>query len=262
MRVRRRFRLRTLAAVFAIAVPACAGIWAAPARAEIVVFAAASTANAIDAIGTAFAASGGGRIRASYGSSGALARQIESGAPAAVFLSADERWMNDLARQGLIAAGTRRDLLGNALVLIAPAASPVKAKIAPGFPLAALLGGGRLAMGEPGSVPAGIYARQALEHLGVWQDVKDRLAPGQSVRYALAFVERGESPLGIVYATDAAISSKVRVVAAFPEGSHPPIRYPIALIAGNDTAEARAFAAFLRGSAARAIFTRFGFQVF
>jgi molybdate transport system substrate-binding protein len=250
-------RLSTLLAVGVIALVGSV----ASASADVTLFAAASTTNVINDIAKAFAESGGGHVTPSFGSSSTLAKQIENGAPAALFLSADEQWMDYLAGKNLIVAGTRADLLGNSLVMIAPKASTLKVDIAPRFPLADLLGGGRLSVGDPAHVPAGLYAKAALDHLGVWDSVKDHLAIGEDVRAALAFVERGEAPLGIVYGTDAAISDKVKIAAVFPEDSHPPVSYPVALIAGKDNAEARAFLTFLEGPKAKAIFTKYGFTV-
>lgn len=231
------------------------------ARADVGVFAAASTTDAINEIGQAFAAKGQGKIVPSFAASSTLAKQIENGAPAAVFLSADERWMDYLAEKKLIVADSRTNLLGNRVALIAPRSSTIEVKIEPGFPLAKLLGDGRLAVGDPAHVPVGAYTQAALEKLGVWESVKDKLAAGDSVRAALAYVERGETPLGVVYSTDAAISDKVRTVALFPADSHPPVVYPAALVAGQDSAEAKAFFEFLKGPEARAIFTKYGFEV-
>lgn len=229
------------------------------ARADTVIFAAASTTDAVNSASEAFAKLGKGRITASFAASSTLAKQIENGAPAAIFLSADEQWMDYLDQRKLIAPDSRVDLLGNNLVLIAPADSAVQVTIGPNFPLAGLLGDGRLSVGDPAHVPAGIYAQAALVKLGVWDAVKDRLAAADSVRSALAFVERGETPLGIVYGTDAAISRKVKIVATFPADSHPPILYPAALVAGHETSEARAFLDFLESPDGRAIFARYGF---
>jgi molybdate transport system substrate-binding protein len=176
-----------------------------------------------------------------------------------VFFSADTEWMDYLQARGLVDPASRANLLGNRLVLIAPAGSTLQLKIAPGFALAAALGrGGRLSTGDPDSVPVGKYARTALMSLGAWNPVADRLVRADNVRTALLFVERGEAPLGIVYATDAAIDPAVRVIDTFPVSSHPPIVYPIALVRGAD-ADAARFVAWLRGPAARAIFARYGF---
>lgn len=212
----------------------------------LTVFAAASATNALNDLGQLWQAQGGGQVIFSFASSSTLAKQIEQGAPAQIFLSADQKWMDYLEERHLLQAGSRSDLLGNRLVLIAPADSPLQGKIAPGFPLAAWLGQGRLAVGNPAHVPAGLYAQEALTNLGVWGQVEERLARASDVRSALALVERGEAPLGIVYATDAAISAKVRVVDTFPAGSHAPVAYPVALVAGQTTPEAAAFLQFLR----------------
>ncbi len=240
-------------------------VCAAPAVAEtgapITVFAAASLKNALDEVNLAYGARGGGTARASYASSSVIARQIAAGAPADVFISADTDWIDDLEKRGLIAPGSRRDLLTNRLVLIAPRDSAVRLKIAPGMKLATALGGGRLAIGGP-DVPAGRYAEASLTALGIWPSVQDHLAPGENVRATLAFVARGEAPLGIVYETDALIEPAVRVVGVFPEGSHPPVVYPAALVATSHNPAAGAYLAFLRGPQARSIFRRYGFGSF
>lgn len=235
---------------------------AATGRAETpLVFAAVSTTDALGAVIAAYEKTPGARVRASFAASSALARQIASGAPANLFLSANEKWMDWLARRGRIDPASRRDLLRNALVLIAPQKSRIALKLSPGTTLAAALGKGRLALGDPDHVPAGIYAKEALTRLGVWNAVAGRTARMPDVRAALALVERGEAPLGVVYATDARMSDRVRVVDRFPQGTHPSIIYPFALVAGRATAEARRFHAFLAGPEARGIFTRFGFMV-
>lgn len=232
---------------------------AAPAK-PVTVFGAASLANVLGELGQAYAAAGGAPIRFSFAASSTLARQIESGAGAELFVSADEQWMDYLEQRNLIRTASRRDLLGNRLALIAPADSTITLEIRPGFPLAAALEGGRLATGDPDNVPAGRYARAALTSLGAWDAVADRLVRAEDVRTALAFVARGEAPLGIVYATDAAIEKKVRVVGLFPEDSHPRIVYPMALTnAASD--EAAKFAEFLGSDAAHAVFERYGFVV-
>ncbi|HEY1721244.1 MAG TPA: molybdate ABC transporter substrate-binding protein [Magnetospirillaceae bacterium] len=251
----KRFGLLAMALGLGTGVPAIA-------HAEIQVFAAASTTESVNAITAAFAAKKLGSAKTSFGSSSTLAKQIENAAPAAVFISADEDWMDYLDKKKLLVAGTRADLLGNDLVMIAPkdGGSPKHIQIGPNFPLAKLLGDGRLSVGDPAHVPAGLYAKAALEKLGVWNSVKDKLAPGQDVRAALAFVERGETPYGIVYATDAIASSKVWEVGIFPDSSHPKISYPVAVVAGHDTPEARAFVDFLKGPEAAAIFAKAGFR--
>jgi molybdate transport system substrate-binding protein len=242
---------------------ACAsgGAFAAETVAKpLTVFAAASLANVLGELGQAFTRESGGAVRFSFAASSTLARQIESGAGAALFISADREWMDYLEQRGLIDRSTRRDLLGNRLALIAPADSTVNLEIKPNFPLAAALGGGRLATGDPDNVPAGRYARSALTSLGVWNDVADRLVRAEDVRTALAFVARGEAPLGIVYATDARIEKRVRLVGLFPESSHPRITYPMASTKAGG-ADAARFAAFLRNDASRAVFERYGFTV-
>jgi molybdate transport system substrate-binding protein len=223
----------------------------------VVVFAAASLKNALDDV----AALSPSKPTISYAASSALAKQIESGAPAQVFISADLDWMDYLDRKKLIRDGTRKNLLGNKLVLIAPAGSNIQADIGPGFPLAKLLGDGRLATADPASVPAGKYTKSALEKLGVWDSVAGKLAPADNVRAALLLVARGEAPLGTVYATDAAVEPKVRVVAAFPDGSHPPIIYPAALTGSAPASGPAAdFLALLSSPAARKVFEKHGFS--
>src|SRR5467141_1658386 len=197
------------------------------APAQLLVFAAASLSEALDEVGRAFTTRTGVRVNASYAASSVLAKQIEAGAPADAFFSADLAWVDYLDERGLLKRGSRRDVLGNSLVLIAPADSPLRLSIAPGFDLTAALGEGRLATADPDSVPAGKYARAALTKLGVWQSVSDRLVRGENVRAALAYVARGEAPLGIVYQTDAQAEKRVRVVDVFPEDSHPPITYAL-----------------------------------
>lgn len=228
----------------------------------LTVFAAASLTEALRDAAAAWQRDGHAPPRLSFAASSTLARQIEQGAPADLFASADTRWMDDLARHGLVAPGSRRDLLGNALVLVVPAADAAAVTIGPGFDLAALLGrDGRLAVADPAHVPAGIYAAEALHRLGLWAGVADRLAPAEDVRAALLLVERGEAPAGIVYATDAAVAPGVAVAGTFPADSHAPIVYPFALTPHGDTPDGRALLRFLAGDVARAIFTRRGFTV-
>jgi len=242
-----------LALVFAVLSPTAA------AQDTLVVFAAASLRNALDEINAGFPESRRARPATSYAASSALARQIESGAPAQVFISADLEWMDHVERKGLIQPNTRTNLLGNRLVLIAPAASKAQATITPGFALAALLGpSGRLAMGDPQHVPAGRYAKAALEKLGVWDLVSGRIAASENVRAALAFVARGEAPLGIVYETDARAEPGTRVVAVFGDGLHPPILYPAALTRAAKPAAAT-YIAHLRSASSSAIFRKHGF---
>lgn len=224
-----------------------------------VVLAAASLQEAMTDAAQAWAARGHPRPVVSFAASSALARQIAAGAPADLFISADEAWMDDIAGKGLIAPGTRASFLANQLVLIAPADRPVKLAIRPGFPLAAALGGGRLAMADPDAVPAGRYGKAALTSLGVWASVESRVVRAENVRAALLLVERGETPLGVVYATDARASTKVRVVGVFPAASHPPIAYPMARLKASTDPDAEAFRRFLLSPAGRAVFARHGF---
>jgi molybdate transport system substrate-binding protein len=223
-----------------------------------VVLAAASLQESLEAAATLWVAQGHARPVLSFAASSALARQVEAGAPADLFISADEKWMDALASKGLIRTDTRATMLGNSLVLVAPASSKITLAPVKGFALATALGDGRLALADP-AVPAGRYARQALETLGVWDQVANRVAGGESVRAALALVARGETPLGIVYATDAMAEPKVRVVATFPADSHVPITYPIALLHASDSKEAAGFRAFLLSPEALAVFRRYGF---
>jgi molybdate transport system substrate-binding protein len=226
---------------------------------DVVVFAAASLKNALDEASAAYQGETGTPVLISYAASPTLARQIENGAPADLFISADLDWMDYLQRRNLIKAETRVALLGNRIVLIAPADSTATVQIHPGFPLADLLGDQRLAMADPGAVPAGKYGKAALEALGVWRSVVAKVAPAADVRAALLLVERHEAPLGIVYATDAAADKEVRIVAAFPDDSHPPIVYPAAEVASGDNPAAEAFLAYLKSDRARPFFERQGF---
>ena len=221
-------------------------------------FAAASLTNALQDLGDAFTKETSIPVRFSFAASSALARQIENGAPADVFFSADLEWMDYLQSRNLIQRDTRRDIVGNRLVLIAPSDSRIKLKIEPHFALAAALGKGRLATGDPDSVPVGRYAREALTTLGVWNDVAERLVRADSVRSALAFVDRGEAQLGIVYETDALIDKQVRVVDVFPADSHLPIVYPIALTRAAK-ADAARFVEYIRGPAGQLAFKSYGF---
>jgi molybdate transport system substrate-binding protein len=229
------------------------------ARPAILVFAASSLTDAIQQLGNDFGKSTGIGVKFSFAASSALAHQIESGAPADIFFSADVDWMDYLESRKLIQAESRRDVLGNRLVLIAPAGSSITLKIAPHFALAQALGGGRLATGDPDSVPVGRYARAALTSLGVWDAVADRLVRAENVRAALAFVDRGEAPLGIVYKTDALIDKGVRIVDTFPADSHAPITYPIALTVAAQSVAAQ-FADYLSTPAASAVFVKYGFS--
>jgi molybdate transport system substrate-binding protein len=226
------------------------------------VFAAASLTDALKDVAAAWQKQGHPAPVYSFGASSTLARQIEQGAPAALFASADEQWMDYLAKSNLIVPDTRRDLLSNKLVLIVPANHPQHVTIGPNFDLAALLGSdGRLATGDPAHVPVGLYAKQALQKLGVWSLAEPRMAPTADVRGALLLVERGEAPAGIVYATDAAVSKGVMVAGVFPDNSHDPITYPFAVVKANDTPQARALLTFMEGPEARTIFMARGFSV-
>ena len=233
------------------------------ARAQtLTVFAAASLTDAMNDVSAQWTQAGHPALRLSFASSSTLARQIEEGAPANLFASADEKWMDYLADKKLIAADTRKDLLGNSLVLIVPSDKPLHVTIAPGFDLPGLLGpNGRLATGDPKHVPVGIYAEQALKKLGLWDAVAPHLASTEDVRSALLLVERGESPVGIVYGTDAAVSKAVIVAGTFPESSHDPVSYPFAVTKSGDTPDARSLLTFLSGPQARAIFVKRGFTV-
>jgi molybdate transport system substrate-binding protein len=226
---------------------------------DMLIFAAASMKTALDELAGPCRQATGLTIRASYAASSVLAKQIEQGAPADLFVSADLEWMDYVAERHLIKPETRVNLAGNDLVLIAPASHPVKLAIAPNFPLAAALGNGRLAVGDPAAVPAGLYARAALTSLGVWNAVSTHLAPAENVRAALVLVSRGESPLGVVYRTDAIVEPGVVIVDTFPASSHPPIVYPAALTAKAGASAARVLD-FLRGAAAKAILARLGFR--
>ncbi|UTP38371.1 molybdate ABC transporter substrate-binding protein [Phenylobacterium sp. LH3H17] len=232
----------------------------APAQAaSVTVFAAASLKNALDEVGREYARTGG-EARFSYAASSAMARQIEQGAPADIYVSADADWMTYLAERRLVVAATRRDLLTNRLALIAPADSKAALKVAKGMPLARALGGGRLAVAGP-DVPAGKYARAALISLGAWDGVSGKLAQAENVRTALQYVARGESPFGVVYDTDARLEPKVRIVGLFPAGSHPAIVYPAALVTGSKNPDAARFLSFMSGPQAAVVFRRHGFRV-
>ena len=234
----------------------------AAAQDRLTVFAAASMRDALDEADVAFAHESGIDVRASYAASSALAKQIEQGAPADVFVSADLKWMDYLAERTLIKPDSRVNLLGNALVLIAPKDSSLShVDIGPGFDLAKLAGSGRIAVADVRAVPAGLYVKTALERLGAWAAAQAKLAQAENVRAALAYVARGEAPLGIVYTTDAKVEPGVKIVGMFPPDSHPPIVYPAAAIAGHDGAAAKRYLDFLRSQAARAIFEKYGFSV-
>ncbi len=228
---------------------------------KLLVFAAASLKPALDTLAATAEARSIADITISYAASSQLARQIEHDAPAALFISADPEWMDYVEQRGKLVAASRSNLLGNGLVLIAPKESPIKLTIAQGFDLAAALGiDGRLAIGEPSSVPAGKYAKAALTRLGAWTPIESRLVPAVNVRAALSFVARGETPLGIVYRSDAVSEKEVRVVDSFPSSSFPAIVYPLALLKDGDNPAGHRLLDLLHSSQARAIFVRFGFD--
>lgn len=227
---------------------------------EITVYAAASMTDALEAMAVPLRARGM-VAKFSFGSSSTLARQIENGAPADVFVSADETWMSYLAMRNLIVPDSRKVFAGNDLVLIAPADKPARIEISRATDFLALLGPqGRIATGDPAHVPVGRYAKAALENLGLWNAVGNRIAGAENVRVALTLVERGEAPLGIVYATDAKSSARVAVVGTFPAGSYPPVTYPAGIVARRDAKSARDFVAFLSVEEGKAILRRFGFS--
>lgn len=229
---------------------------------DVTLFAAASLTNALNDIVEQFTAKTGNHVLTSYAASSGLARQIEQGAPAQIFASADLKWMDYLVEKKLVDPDSRINLLGNRLVLIAPADSKLdKLEITAKTDIAALTGGGRISTGDPESVPVGLYFRQAMERSGQWAAVEPKLARADTVRAALAQVERGEAPLGVVYATDAAISRKVKVIGVFPESMHDFIVYPFALVTGKDSAPAKALLAYLQTNDAKAVWARYGFKV-
>lgn len=259
LRLRQRLS-RGLLPLLVLAFAALAPISQAAAQ-DTLVFAAASLKEALDDVVDAYAREDDGKVSVSYAGSSALARQIEAGAPADIFVSADSDWMDYLQERSAVREETRGDLLGNRLVLVAPAGTRIGLTVAPGFDLAGLLGDGHLAMAQPDSVPAGKYGKAALQALGVWEDVEQRVAAAENVRAALALVSRGEAPFGIVYATDAKADPGVEVVGVFPEDTHPPIIYPAAITAESHNPDAEAFLAFMRSDRAAALFERHGFTV-
>jgi len=249
--------LVAIAALLAACVP-----HGAVAQQSVTVFAAASLKNALDDVDAAFTKANGAKVTASYEASSALAKQIEAGAPADVFISADLRWMDYVAERKLIRPDSRTNLLGNRLVLIAPKDAKLdNVVIGPGFDIARLAGDGRIAVADVKAVPAGLYAKAALEKRGARGAAEPKLAQAENVRATLAFVARGETPLGIVYATDAQIEPKVKIVGSFPDGSYPPVTYPVAAIADAKNKEAATrYLAFLHSTAAKAIFEKYGFS--
>lgn len=257
--------LRRILILLAALVVIGASVWLLRGRSEPsaapVVLAAASLQESLESAAKVWTDRGHTAPVLSFAASSALARQVEAGAPADLFISADEEWMDTLAAKGLIRRESRETLLGNSLVLIAPVSSTISLEPAPGFPLASALGAGKLALADPAGVPAGRYARQALQKLGVWDQVAGQVVAGDNVRAALALVARGEAPLGIVYATDAAAEPKVRVVATFPAASHVPITYPVAVLNASRSPEAEALRAFLLSPDAQGVFRRYGFTM-
>jgi molybdate transport system substrate-binding protein len=261
-----KMRVRPLAilGLLSVGLVAALGITSPQARADekpLTIFAAASLKNALDDVAQEWVAAGHAKPLISYAASGPLAKQIEAGAPADLFISADLAWMDYVQKKSLINEKSRVTLLGNRLVLVVPKTSIATITLGPNAPLAQLLGDSRLAIGDPKSVPAGKYGQQALEKLGIWASVQGKLAPADSVRSALFLVGRGEAAAGIVYQTDAAAEPNVKIVAAFPEDSHPPILYPAALVATSTNPADDAFMAFLRGTKARTAFEHQGFDV-
>jgi molybdate transport system substrate-binding protein len=245
---------RFLLAIALLLTPLCA-------RAQdLTIFAAASLTDALKDIAPLWGARGGTRLRFNFAASSTLARQIDQGAPANLFASADQQWMDWAQSRDLIARDTRRTLLGNTLVLVMPKDQVRPIRLDRTTDLLSLLGGdGRMAIGDPSNVPAGLYAKQALTYLGLWAALQPRLASSDTVRSALLLVERGEAPLGIVYATDAAIAPGVAIAGTFPAGSHEKVTYPFAVPRAGDTREARAFLDYLSGPDALAVFARRGF---
>jgi len=238
-------------------------VFAQPAVAQdkLTVFAAASLRNALDDANAAFAKTSGVKVVASYAATSALVKQIEQGAPADVFMSADLKWMDYAVEHKLVKTDTRVNLLGNRLVLIAPKDSKLdRIGIAKGFDIAALAGSGRIAVADVKAVPAGRYAKAALEALGAWPAAETKLAMAENVRATLAFVARGETEIGIVYETDARIDPGVKIVGAFPDGSHPAVTYPVAVTSDSRNAHSARYISFLRSSPAKAIFEKYGFS--
>lgn len=253
---------RRIVAIFAACLVAAAALASPRAEADdLLIFAAASLKPALDEIIASPRAKEIGTIKASYAASSQLAHQIDAGAPASIFISADEDWMNDVESRGKIVKDTRADLLGNALVVIAPKESTTKLAIADHVDIVGALGkDGHIALGEPNSVPAGKYAKSSLTKLGVWDTVQPRVVSADNVRAALNFVAKGEAPLGVVYRSDAVSEPAVRVVDTFPDSSHAPILYPAAILADHDTSESREVLMLLRDPASAAVFRRYGFD--
>ncbi len=233
----------------------------ATAQDTLTVFAAASLRNALDAVDAAFSKATGVKVTASYAASSALAKQIAQGAPADVYVAANIKWMDFLDQKQLLVPDTRVDLLGNRLVVIAPKESKLDhVAIARGFDIAKLAGSGRIAVANVAAVPAGLYAKAALTSLGAWAAAEPKLAQAENVRATLAYVARGETPFGIVYATDAQVEPKAKIVGVFPASSHPAITYPVAGLAASQSAHVTRYLHFLQTQAAKAIFEKYGFS--
>ena len=252
--------MRPIRLLAALAVALALPFGTPAAAAPLTVFAAASLTNALQAAGAIYQKETGAKVVFSFAASSVLAKQIDASRGADLYISADEKWMDFLQQRGRIVNASRADLLGNELVLIAPKTSKVSVAIGPHFALMKALGGGRLAVADTDTVPAGRYARAALTSLGVWDEASAHLAAAENVRVALAYVARGEAPLGIVYRTDAMVEPTVKIVGTFPAGSHPPIVYPAALVKGAQPGAA-AFLKFLSSAKARAVFEKAGFSV-
>ena len=261
MRTRRSFGIRFAAAVGGMAAMLLTAVPASQAADNVVVFAAASLKNALDGINASWQEEGHQPATISYAASSALAKQIEGGAPADLFISADLDWMKYLSERNLTRSDTEVQLLGNRIVLIAAKDSTAETTIAPNFALADLLGDGRLAMADVKAVPAGKYGKAALEKLGVWSSVEDKVAQAENVRAALKLVATGEAPLGIVYQTDAVADPEVKIIATFPEDTHAPIIYPAALTASSANEDAAKFLDYLKSARARSLFEEQGFTV-
>ncbi|MBN7806071.1 molybdate ABC transporter substrate-binding protein [Agrobacterium rosae] len=262
MGILRRTLIRTTLAAIIGSVVATLGL-SAPvfAQDEVTIFAAASMKNALDAANAEWAKETSNEATVSYAASSALAKQIEAGAPADLFISADLAWMDYVAGKKLIKDDTRTNLLGNRLVLVAPADKAKPVDIKQGFDLAKLVGDGKLAMGAVDSVPAGKYGKSALEKLGVWSSVEGKVAGAESVRAALVLVSRGEAPYGIVYQTDAAADQGVKIVGTFPQDSHEPIIYPVAILSESKSPAAAAYLEFLKSAKAAPFFEKQGFTI-
>ena len=261
MMKRVRFPVKTTKTIAVAMILAVASIQVTLAAEKVTVFAAASLKNALDVVNADYQKAKGGEAVASYAASSALAKQIESGAPADIFVSADLQWMDYLADKKLIQKDTRFNLLGNELVLVAKKDSAKPVEINKEFKLAELLGDGKLAMGAVDNVPAGKYGKQALESLGVWSSVESHVAGAENVRAALVLVAKGEAPYGIVYKTDAAAEPGVAIVGTFPTDSHKPIIYPVAITSDSKSADAKAYLDFLKSDKAKADFEAQGFVI-